>query len=85
VIEGGTLWFYGDRPGSGWTSWKFPITNSSSGRVDWESTHRANTRWVVEFHPPADGGDFYLEGVKEALDYQNEWYFDSKFQEEKIQ
>jgi len=75
--DGGTLWFYGDRPGSGWTSWKFPITGSSSGRVNWQSTHRANTRWVVEFHPPADGGDFYLEGVKEALDFQNEWYFDS--------
>ncbi|AUP80573.1 right-handed parallel beta-helix repeat-containing protein [Flavivirga eckloniae] len=73
--DGGTLWFYGDRPGSGWTSWKFPITASSPGRVDWQSTHGTNAGWIVQFHPPGDGGDFYLEGVKEALDFQNEWYF----------
>ncbi|WP_298319439.1 T9SS type A sorting domain-containing protein [uncultured Aquimarina sp.] len=83
--NGGSLWFYGDRPGSGWTSWKFPITASSSGRVDWQSTHSSNSGWIVGFHPPADGGDFYLEGIKEALDFQNEWYFDSTTNELFIQ
>ncbi|TYA65946.1 T9SS type A sorting domain-containing protein [Seonamhaeicola marinus] len=71
---GGALWFYGDRPGSGWTAWKRQITSSSAGRVNFNFT--AGQDWIRTFHPPADKGDFYLEGVKEALDYQNEWYYE---------
>ncbi len=72
---GGALWFYGDRPGSGWTAWKRAITSSTAGRVNF--TFSATDAWVRTFHPPADLGDFYLEGVKAALDYENEWYFDN--------
>lgn len=71
---GGALWFYGDRPGSGWTAWKREITSSTVGRVNFNFT--AGQDWIRTFHPPADLGDFYLEGVKDALDYQNEWYYD---------
>jgi len=73
--NGGSLTFYGDRPGSGWLTWRFPISGSSNGRVNWTSTFPSNFDWIVSFHPPKDGGDFFLEGIKEALDYQNEWYF----------
>lgn len=72
---GGALWFYGDRPGSGWTAWKRTITSSSAGRVNFNFT--ASQDWIRTFHPPEDLGDFYLEGVKAALDYENEWYYDS--------
>jgi hypothetical protein len=70
---GGALWFYGDRPGSGWLAWKRTITSSTSGRVNFNFT--GSTEWIRTFHPPADKGDFFLEGVKGALDYQNEWYY----------
>ncbi len=80
---GGAVWFYGDRPGSGWLAWKRIITSSSSGRVNFNLT--ASQDWIRTAHPPSDLGDFYLEGVKEALDYQNEWYYDEDTDELFIQ
>ncbi len=71
---GGSILFYGDRPGSGWTTWKAFITSSSSGRVNFDL--EKNQAWIRTFHPPADKGDYFLEGIKEVLDYQNEWWFD---------
>ncbi|WP_010181188.1 carbohydrate-binding protein [Aquimarina agarilytica] len=72
---GGNIMFYGDRGGSGWTTWREYITGGSSGRVNF--TVNKKDDWIIEAHPPADGGDFFLEGVKGALDYENEWWFDS--------
>ena len=76
---GGALFFYGDKGGSGWLAWKERITSSSSGRVNfnWDKAHD----WIRNFHSPADLGDFYLEGVKGALDYQNEWWYNEATQE----
>jgi len=71
---GGSIFFYGDRPGSGWLAWKEFITSSSSGRVNFDLVKSQS--WIRTFHPPADGGDYYLEGVRDALDYENEWWFD---------
>ena len=72
--NGGSVMFYGDRPGSGWTTWKAWIKGNSAGRVDFDAIK--NQTWIISSHPPGDLGDYYLEGIKEALDYQNEWYFD---------
>ena len=76
---GGSVFFYGDKPGSGWIAWKSFITSSSSGRVNFVLDK--NPTWIRTFHAPADKGDFYLEGVKGALDYENEWWFDSSTKE----
>ena len=73
--NGGSVMFYGDRTGSGWSTWKAKIKSSSNGRVNFDANK--NVPWIMDFHPPGDYGDFYLEGIKQALDYQNEWYFDS--------
>jgi len=72
--NGGSLLFYGDRPGSGWTTWKAWIKSSSAGRINFDAIK--NQGWIISAHPPGDLGDYFLEGIKEALDYQNEWYFD---------
>ncbi len=74
--NGGSIMFYGDRPGSGWTTWRAWIKSQSSGRVNFDAVKDQN--WIVGAHPPGDFGDYYLEGIKEALDYQNEWFFDTK-------
>lgn len=71
---GGSLLFYGDRPGSGWTTWKAFIKSSSPGRVNFDLVK--NQEWIRTFHPPADKGDYFLEGIKDVLDYKNEWWFD---------
>jgi len=81
--NGGSVFFYGDMPGSGWTTWKSWITASSSGRVDFSLDK--NPDWIRTFHYPAGLGDFYLEGIKEVLDFRNEWYFDSETMELFIQ
>ncbi|WP_054850779.1 RICIN domain-containing protein [Olleya sp. ITB9] len=73
--KGGSIMFYGDRSGSGWTTWRARIKNQSSGRVTFDAVKNQN--WIITAHPPGDKGDYYLEGIKEALDYQNEWYFDA--------
>ncbi len=77
--KGGSVFFYGDKPGAGWIAWKAFITSSSSGRVNFKLDKSPS--WIRTFHAPADKGDFYLEGVKGALDYQNEWWFDSATKE----
>lgn len=77
--SGGAVFFFGDKPGSGWIAWKEFITSSSPGRVDFKLDKNPN--WIRTFHAPADKGDFYLEGVKGALDYQNEWWFNSQTKE----
>lgn len=76
---GGSVFFYGDKPGSGWIAWKAFITSSTSGRVNFNLDK--NPTWIRTFHAPGDFGDFYLEGAKAALDYQNEWWFDSNTKE----
>lgn len=76
--NGGTLFFFGD---SRWYGWKFPVTAVSPGRIDWKSTHPSGSEWVVAAHAPSRLGEFFLEGIKEALDYQNEWYFNSSTKE----
>ncbi|WP_299257257.1 right-handed parallel beta-helix repeat-containing protein, partial [uncultured Aquimarina sp.] len=77
--SGGTVFFYGDKPGSGWIAWKALINSSSPGRVNFKLDKNPN--WIRTFHAPKDKGDFYLEGVKGALDYQNEWWFNSQTKE----
>ncbi|WP_152286209.1 T9SS type A sorting domain-containing protein [Flavicella marina] len=76
---GGTVFFYGDKPGSGWIAWKASIQSSSSGKVSFQLNK--NPSWIRTFHAPADKGDFYLEGVKAALDNQNEWYYNDSSKE----
>ena len=73
--KGGSVFFYGDKPGGGWTAWKAFITSSTTGKVSFNLNK--NPDWIRTAHAPADKGDYFLEGIKEALDYQNEWYFDS--------
>ena len=76
---GGVVFFYGDKPGSGWIAWKELITSSSNGRVNFNLDKDPD--WIRTFHAPKDGGDFFLEGVKGALDYKNEWWFDKNTKE----
>lgn len=72
--KGGSIYFYGDKPGSGWTTWRAFITSNTSNRVYFDLNKSPS--WIRTFHAPADKGDFFLQGIKAALDYQNEWYFD---------
>lgn len=72
--KGGSLFFYCNKGGAGWTAWKAFIKSSSAGKVVFDLDK--NPTWIRTVHPPASLGDFYLEGIREALDYQNEWYFD---------
>ncbi|MCF2949340.1 right-handed parallel beta-helix repeat-containing protein [Paraglaciecola aquimarina] len=72
--KGGSIYFYGDKPGSGWTTWRAFITSNTDTQVTFELDK--NPAWIRTFHAPADKGDFFLQGIKEVLDYQNEWYFD---------
>ncbi|WAJ70383.1 right-handed parallel beta-helix repeat-containing protein [Catenovulum adriaticum] len=74
--KGGSIYFYGDKPGSGWTTWRAFITSNTSNRVYFDLNK--NPSWIRTFHAPADKGDFFLQGIKAALDYQNEWYFDAE-------
>ncbi len=69
------LFFYCDKPGSGWTSWRAWINSTTTDKVYF--TLPNNPSWVGKFHNPAGGGDFFLVGAKEALDYDNEWYYDN--------
>ncbi len=71
--KGGSVWFYGDKPGSGWIAWKAFIKWSNGNSVGFDLNK--NPTWIRTFHAPADKGDFFLEGIREALDYKNEWFY----------
>lgn len=71
--QGGSIFFYCDKGGAGWTAWKSFIKSSSSTRVNFDLNK--NPTWIRSVHPPEGLGDFYLEGIREAIDYDNEWYF----------
>lgn len=73
--NGGSVYFYGDSSGSGWIAWKAFITSSNGTDVRFNLDKNPN--WIRTAHAPVDRGEFFLEGIREALDYQNEWYFDS--------
>jgi len=73
--KGGSIYFYGDKPGSGWIAWREYITWNNSTRLGFNLNK--NPTWIRTFHAPADKGDFFLQGVRGALDYQNEWYLDA--------
>ncbi len=73
--RGGSVFFYADGGGAGWTAWKSFIKSSSSNQIVFDLNK--NPTWIRTVHYPSRLGDFYLEGIKEAIDYDNEWYFDS--------
>jgi len=73
--KGGSVYFYGDKPGSGWLAWKAFIKWSNGTEIGFDLDKSPN--WIRTFHAPADKGEFFLEGVRGALDYQNEWFFDN--------
>ncbi|MFY0598183.1 MAG: right-handed parallel beta-helix repeat-containing protein [Cyclobacteriaceae bacterium] len=81
--DGGSLYFYGDKGGAGWTTWRSFIKSSTSTSVTFDLNK--NPSWIRTVHAPADLGDFFLQGVKGALDYENEWYFDEDAEELFIQ
>ncbi len=75
--DGGSLYFYSHRPGGGWLTWRAFIKSSTTTRVTFDLDK--NPEWIRTYHPPymwSIGGDFWLQGIKDALDYQNEWYLD---------
>ncbi|MCK5565656.1 MAG: carbohydrate-binding protein [Planctomycetes bacterium] len=75
--DGGSIYFYGDSAGAGWLTWRRFIKSSTSTRVTFDLETGAGLEWIRTEHAPQDLGDFWLEGVKDALDYENEWYYDS--------
>lgn len=74
--NGGTVFFYGDQPGKGWTTWRAFIKSSIGTRVTFDLD--TDPEWVRTAHSPEGKGEFFLQGAREVLDYQNEWYFNEK-------
>lgn len=71
--NGGSILFYGDAPGNGWTTWRRFIKNQSGNRVYFDLN---GVSWLRTAHAPKKLGEFFLQGTFKALDYQNEWYYD---------
>ena len=72
--NGGILWYLGSKK---WTSFRASITayNVSNNTIDFVPV---TSDWVRSSHDPKDGGEFYLLGIYEALDYPYEFYFDAQ-------
>lgn len=72
--KGGSVFFYGDKGGAGWIAWKCFIKSNTTTRLTFDLVKSPD--WIRTWHSPEDLGDFYLEGIREALDYKKEWFFD---------
>ncbi|MEX0320896.1 MAG: right-handed parallel beta-helix repeat-containing protein [Puniceicoccaceae bacterium] len=69
--DGGVIWFLGK---SRWTSWRRPITSTTGNRVNFETLPGD---WDYGgSHNPANGGEFFIMNILEALDSNGEWYID---------
>lgn len=74
--NGGSLHFYG---GAGFLAWTEYVTNSTANKINFNLQRGQN--WIkLRHHPGYTGhgikkGEFFLQGIKEALDYKNEWFF----------
>ncbi|MDO6761474.1 carbohydrate-binding protein [Tamlana sp. 2_MG-2023] len=74
--NGGTIHFYG---GAGFLAWTDYITGSSANQINFYLNKNLN--WINEKHHPGytghgvKRGEFFLQGIKEALDYKNEWFY----------
>ncbi len=75
--KGGSLHFYGDRPGKGWLCWRARIKSSTTTSVTFDMSLPNGLKWVYSSHSTGGEGEFFLQGIREALDYQNEWFFNS--------
>ncbi|WNJ20061.1 T9SS type A sorting domain-containing protein [Pontibacter sp. G13] len=66
---GGVVFFLGKNR---WTSWRVPITGVTNGKV---SFGELSSDWSYGgSHNPANGGEFFLMNVFQALDAPGEWY-----------
>ena len=79
--SGGYMWYLGGHSGASWTR---EITSSTATQVNYTTVDI--TKWPFDPHNPTvkrndQYGIFYLFGVKEALDYQREWYYDATEEE----
>ncbi len=72
--NGGSLFFFGDAEGCGWIAWRSFITATEKNRVRFNLP----SSWVGSFHAPGAGGDFFLQGIREALDHPMEWFMDQE-------
>lgn len=72
--EGGSLFFFGDDKGCGWIAWRSFITTTEKDRVYCDLP----SSWVGSYHAPGAGGEFFLQGIREALDHDYEWYMDKE-------
>ncbi|MEM9830442.1 MAG: right-handed parallel beta-helix repeat-containing protein [Bacteroidota bacterium] len=68
--NGGSLFYLGN---SRWTSWRSHVTGASKGTVNFTLPGS----WVGGAHNPSKGGEFYLQGIKAALDAPYEWFLDT--------
>ncbi len=68
--EGGSVYFFGDAPGCGWLAWRSYIKATEGNKLYFDLPGS----WIGANHAPADSGEFYLQGIKEVLDYPYEWY-----------
>ena len=71
--KGGSIFFYNTR--AGWLAWKAWVKSNDTKRINFDFDKGGS--WIQTEHAPDGKGFFYLEGIKEAIDYKNEWYFDS--------
>lgn len=76
---GGYVWYLGAHSG---TSWTRKITASQNGKITFEAVNI--NKWPFSSHNPTvwrsnEGnhrGQFFVFGKLEALDHENEWYYD---------
>ena len=75
--NGGSIHFYG---GAGFIAWTEFVTASTANVINFNL--QRNQSWIPDRHHPGytghgiKKGEFFLQGIKEALDYKNEWWYD---------
>ncbi len=74
--DGGSIHFFG---GAGFLAWTDYITSTTNTRVNFKLERKQG--WIPQRHHPGytghgrHKGEFFLQGIRRALDYKNEWYY----------
>ncbi|MEM6643694.1 MAG: T9SS type A sorting domain-containing protein [Bacteroidota bacterium] len=75
--SGGYIYYLGAHSGASWTG---PALSVSSSRIEYDTLPE---KWPFNPHNPTvlrngNRGQFYLFGVLDALDFEEEWYYDEE-------
>jgi hypothetical protein len=78
-FTGGSVWVHATKY---WVDWTSPILGQEENSISIKNLSRFRNHFLKKSrHIAGEGADYYVFGIKDALDKNNEWFYDKKTKE----